>query len=73
MQYVIFSYFECRMENRTVLDEANEEFMVVDECEEEEMTIEDVMVVDECNEERTDAQSASAGNGFIQFYYSIDE
>ena len=46
--------------------------MVVDECQEEEMTIEDVMVVDECNEERTDAQSASAGNGFIQFYYSID-
>ncbi len=39
-----------------------EELVVVDECEEEEMTNEELMVVDEWKE---DATSASAGKGLI--------
>ena len=47
------------MENR---DHANQE---------EEKTNEEWMVVDEWKEEASDAPFASAGNGLIQFYYSL--
>ncbi len=50
------------MENRNVRDQANQE---------EEMTNEELIVVDEWKEEASDAPSASAGNGLIQFYYSL--
>ena len=59
MQYVISSYFGYRIENR---DHANKE---------EEMMNEELVVVDEWKEEASDPPSASAGNGLIQFYYSL--
>ena len=62
MEYVISSYFECRMENRNARDQANQD---------EERTNEEWMVVDEWEKEASDATSASAGNGLIQFYYSL--
>ncbi len=60
MQYEISAYFECRMENRNVRDQAKQE--------EEEMMNEEWIVADEWKEE---APSASAGNGLFQFYYSL--
>ncbi len=59
MQNVISFYFECRMENR---DQANQE---------EEATNEEWKVVDEWKEDASDTPFASAGNGLIQFYYSL--
>ncbi len=53
--------FLCRMENRNVRDQEEElekqELVVVDECDEEEMT----------NEDAIDAQVASAGIVLIHF------
>ena len=43
------------MENRNARDQANDEWMVVDEW----------------KEEAGDAPSAAVGNGLIQFYYSL--
>ena len=54
MQYVISFYSDCRMENR---DHANEELMVVDEC----------------DEEASDAPFASAGNGLINFLLKFNK
>ena len=51
------------MENRNVRDE-EEELVVVDECDEEEMTNEEWKVTDEWKE---DATSASAGIVLIHF------
>ena len=71
MSYIISFYFDCRMENRNVRDQEEEmkkeELVVVDECEEEETTNEELMVVDEWKEEASDAPSASAGIGLINF------
>ena len=62
------------MENRDQASQENE-WMTVDEWTEEGNQEEEVkwMVVDECEEEPSDAPSAPAGNGLIQFYYSIDD
>ncbi len=49
------------MENRNVRDQANED----------EKTNEEWMVVDELEEVVTDAPSATAESGLIQFYYSL--
>ena len=53
--HVISFYFECRMENR---EQANQK---------DEMMNEELVVVDECEEEASDAPSASAGIGLIDF------
>ena len=67
MQYVISSYFMCRMENR---DHANQEEEmkneVVDECEEEQ----ELMVTDEWKEE---ARAASAGKGLIHILLQFNK
>ena len=47
-----------------------EELVVVDECEEEEMTNEELMVVDEWKE---DATSASAGKGLIHILLQFNK
>ena len=66
MQYLISSYFVCRMENRDLANQEeelkNEEMVVVDECDEEEMMNEEWKVTDEWKE---DVTSASAGKGLI--------
>ena len=65
------------MENRNVRDQEeelkNEELVVVDECEEEEMKSEEPKVVDELKEEASDAPSASAGIGLINFLLKFNK
>ena len=51
----------------------NEELVVVDECEEEEMKSEEPKVVDEWKEEASDAPSASAGIGLINFLLKFNK